>query len=794
MPTQISRVPQTNMKTKSFTATLLAFAFALFAANSAFGITLTGISVAAQTGTLTYGTAGSATYSVSFSKSGNGNTTVTNLGVSSLPPNIIASWSSTTTVGTGNFAPTNVTLTITTTAGALPTNSFSFTVTNASVTTVTGTGSLLIGTAALTVTGVTANNKVYDKTTSATLNTASAALSGLIGSDLVTLGGTPSGVFASTPVGTGVAVNITGYSVSGANAGYYTFTQPTGVTANITAKPLTVSGLTAANRNYNGTTTATFTGTAALQATEAAGTGTNTDGKPYTGDTLSLSGTATGTFADKNAAINKPVTITGGTTLGGSASANYSLTFATNLTANIAATNITVTAITNTKPYDGTTNAAANPTVTPATGIQTGDTEGFSEGYATANVGTNNKTLVPFGSVTDGNSGTNYNVTFVNVNTGTITALPLTISGVTVSNKVYDRTFTAGVNTNSASLVGIVGADVINLGGNVTGTFASSNVAPSIAVTVAGFSLSGANAGNYTVTQPSGFTAAITAAPLTITSGITAANKNYNGTTATTITTNNVVLSGVISGDTINIRTNGYTAVFADKNAGTNKNVTVTILNLGGNNATNNYSVTPLVVTANIAATNITVTATTNTKIYDGTTAVTNAPTLSANAIQTGDTNGFSEAYSTATVGTANKTIIPSGAVNDGNGGANYIVSLVNLTTATISAKALTVTGVTAADKVYDRTFAATLNTNSAALVGVISPDVVNLGGTPTGTFASSNSANGIVVTGTGLALTGTDAGNYSLTVPTSSANITKATVTVQQNSMANAFAKALKK
>ncbi len=41
--------------------------------------------------------------------------------------------------------------------------------------------------AALTVTGVTANNKVYDGTTAATLNIGSAALSGVISGDAVTL-------------------------------------------------------------------------------------------------------------------------------------------------------------------------------------------------------------------------------------------------------------------------------------------------------------------------------------------------------------------------------------------------------------------------------------------------------------------------------------------------------------------------------------------------------------------------------------------------------------------------------
>jgi len=47
--------------------------------------------------------------------------------------------------------------------------------------------------------------------------------------------------------------------------------------------------------------------------------------------------------------------------------------------------------------------------------------------------------------------------------------------------------------------------------------------------------LTGAGATNYTLTQPAGLTANITAVGVTITSGITANNKTYDGTTVATI-------------------------------------------------------------------------------------------------------------------------------------------------------------------------------------------------------------------------------------------------------------------
>jgi len=73
------------------------------------------------------------------------------------------------------------------------------------------------------------------------------------------------------------------------------------------------------------------------------------------------------------------------------------------------------------------------------------------------------------------------------------------------------------------------------------------------------------------------------------------------------------------------------------------------------------------------------------------------------------------------------KTLTPTGTVNDGNGGANYNVSFVNNTTGVITAKGLTVTGITANSKTFDGTTAAILNTGSAALVGVVAGDVVTL-------------------------------------------------------------------
>jgi hypothetical protein len=133
-----------------------------------------------------------------------------------------------------------------------------------------------------------------------------------------------------------------------------------------------------------------------------------------------------GTFTSRNVGSSVPVNVTG-LSLTGPAAANYSLASPVTSAA-ITVRPITVTAQTNTKPYDGNTSAAATPLITTGT-LGSGDSAGFTETYDTPNAGTG-KTLTPAGTVSDGNGGANYAVTFVNDTTGVITA-PATSTALT---------------------------------------------------------------------------------------------------------------------------------------------------------------------------------------------------------------------------------------------------------------------------------------------------------------------------------------------------------------------------
>src|SRR5207249_3135483 len=154
----------------------------------------------------------------------------------------------------------------------------------------------------------------------------------------------------------GTQAVTTAVTVTGTGNGNYTVTSQAGLAQTITAKALTVSGITAASTTYDGTTTAKLGGTAAFQAAEAGGAGTTADGKPYSVDSVSAGGTATGTLAAKDVGT-RAVTITG-VTVTGTGSGNYTVTQQTGLTQVITAKALTVSGITAASTiYDGTTTA-----------------------------------------------------------------------------------------------------------------------------------------------------------------------------------------------------------------------------------------------------------------------------------------------------------------------------------------------------------------------------------------------------------------------------------------------------
>ena len=186
----------------------------------------------------------------------------------------------------------------------------------------------------LTVTGTTVANKVYDGTTTATLSNGS--LVGVIAADAANVNLTQAGTFADKNVGTSKVVTAAN-SLSGTESGNYSLTQPTGLSADITTKALTVTGTTVASKVYDGTTTATLSNGSLVGVVAA--------------DAANVSLTQAGTFADKNVGTAKVVTAAN--SLSGTESTNYSLTQPTGLSANITAKTLTIVASNDSKYYDG---------------------------------------------------------------------------------------------------------------------------------------------------------------------------------------------------------------------------------------------------------------------------------------------------------------------------------------------------------------------------------------------------------------------------------------------------------
>jgi hypothetical protein len=75
-------------------------------------------------------------------------------------------------------------------------------------------------------------------------------LSGVVGSDTVTLSGTPAASFADSNIGTGKPVTVTGYSLNGSSATNYTLTPPA-LIADIIPAPSNLYRLSAALSNGN---------------------------------------------------------------------------------------------------------------------------------------------------------------------------------------------------------------------------------------------------------------------------------------------------------------------------------------------------------------------------------------------------------------------------------------------------------------------------------------------------------------------------------------------------------------
>ena len=505
----------------------------------------------------------------------------------------------------------------------------------------------------LTIAGISGVNKVYDGTTTASASVDLAFLSVVDIGDDVILEGSPIFSFSSANVGTGITVNTSGYTISGADAYKYNLIQPT-LSADITPKGLTISGISGVDKVYDGTTIAFATGAASLLGVESV-------------DQVTLGGSPSFSFVSVN--VDTDITInTTGYTINGSDSGNYTLT---------------------------------QPTLS-----------------------------------------------------ADITVKELTITGISGVDKVYDGTTTAFV-TGVASLSGIEPGDQVILGGSPSFIFASATAATEVIVNTTGYTTSGSDSENYTLTQPI-LSADIIPAPLTVVAN--SGQAKVYGSTDPTLT---YTISGFIGDDT---EANLDTPVSILRGAGESVG-NYPILTYGA--ADSNYSITFANSNFSITPALLTVTASSGqTKVYGS-----DDPTLtySFTGFVLGDlesdldTGVIISRDAGETVG--NYSIIPSAAAD-----SNYTVSF-ETADFSITQANLMITGLVGNNKEYDGTTDATVS-GTPVLSGVITGDDVVLEGNSVFTFESAELGTDITITTTGFIITGSDSGNYTLTQPTLSADI----------------------
>ena len=297
----------------------------------------------------------------------------------------------------------------------------------------------------------------------------------------------------------------------------------------------------------------------------------------------------------------------------------------------------------------------------------------------------------------------------------------VTIGGsFTASDRAYDGTTVATGTTGALTLVGVNGGDQVTIA-SATFAFQSAAVGTGKTVTITNVVLGGTIGAAYTVNLAGApaATASITARPVTIGGAFTAASRVFDGTTAATIATNALTVLGAVGGDALSLT--GVAAAFADAAVGTAKPVSISAATLAGA-AASNYAL-------NIAG----------------------APTTTADI--------------TSGVIVVVPPIVPP------------IVPPVVPAPGTV-----TIAGsITANDRVYDGTTAATGNTAGLSLVGVGPCQQVTIASVTLG-FQSAGVGTGRTVVITNVTLGGADAGAYTVSLtgsPTTTASITARPLTI---------------
>ncbi|WP_426192097.1 YDG domain-containing protein, partial [Massilia sp. DWR3-1-1] len=621
-------------------------------------------------------------------------------------------------------------------------------------TTVLGAGKGFLYSLAPTITpGLTGTvSKTYDGIDAASLAADNYSINGAIDGDTVTLNNPASGAFDNKNAGSGKIVTASGLSMDSATNGAVTVygyqLASTVASANIgtiNQADLALSG----TRVYDGGTAVTG---AVLSATGVAGESFAIVG---TGDSSNL--------ATKNVQTASPLASVTGLTLGagqnGAQSGNYTALSTSGSAVSVSKADLTLGTGNVSKTYDGGTTAAGTAAVTGGT-LFAGDTlVGGSFAFTDKNAGAGNKTVSTSAvTVSDGNSGGNYNVSYADNTTSTINQAALTLSGT----RVYDGgTAVAGA---VLSATGVAGESFAMVGTGDSSNLATKNVqTASPLASVTGLTLgagnNGAQSGNYTALSTSGSAVSVSKADLALGTGNV--SKTYDG--GTTAAGTAAVTGGTLfAGDTLI----GGSFAFTDKNAGAgNKTVSTSAVTVSDGNSGGNYNVTytdNTTSTINQAALTLS-----GTRVYDGGTAVAGA-VLSATGVAgesfamvgTGDSSNLATKNVQTASPLASVTGLTLGASNNGAQSGNYTALSTSGSAVSVS-KADLALGTGNVSKIYD---GGTTAAGTAAVTGgtLFAGDTL-IGGSFAFTDKNAGAGNKTVSTSAVTVSDGNSGGNYNV-------------------------------
>jgi len=587
---------------------------------------------------------------------------------------------------------------------------------------------------------VSITNKIYDGSTNAT---GSYLLQGTMPGDNITLSGIAT--FIDKNIGQNKLVNVL-LSLSGTTSSNYILSNTTTTsTASITQKQITPS-ITATNKTYDTTTTASFTYTSPIPGV-------------ISPDNPQLNGTAV--FVDSSAGLNKQVSITG-LFLTGDNSSNYSLS-TTTATSNASINKKFIFLSIWNKTYDASTTILqydlSGVYASDASNVTISGLLFFSRATVGQDISVNTSNIALSGS-----KSTNYDASYL-INpiynsslsrlTGNIVQKTLDLSSSFA--KIYNGTV---VYDSSIGLSGIVQSDIgfVDLSYTVVANYDVSAVTAN-KITITNIYLKGTKASNYSINQTVDVSGRIFPKPLDISATIV---KIYDKTT-TVPNNNRIDLSGVISADTGRVDLSYGSVTYNSTNVGINL-VTISDVSLNGTKS-QNYSINAtIVVNGTINKKILDISASAIAKVYDASTGIYFVTDLSG-VIQ-GDNvsaTGFGNTNN-SNVGIYSSSAVSINYYNFALSGLQY--GNYNITSTSViqfkNSAIITPKYLTASANVIDKIYNSNNNANASfSLNGKLQNDNVEVSSNYIAKYINANAGQNKQVDISNISLYGSSAGNY---------------------------------